>query len=67
MIARRLIIFLKSPVTGRVKTRLAAGVGDAAARDLYLAMVADLLGNLSPLADDTVFYIDDRQDADGPG
>ena len=64
MIARRLIIFLKSPVTGRVKTRLAAGVGDAAARDLYLAMVADLLGNLSPLADDTVFYIDDRQDAE---
>ncbi len=63
MSTRRLIVFLKSPATGRVKTRLAARAGKAAARELYFAMVADLLTNLSPLEDDTVFYIDDRKGA----
>lgn len=36
-------IFLKAPVPGRVKTRLARTIGDTAACELYRAMVEDLL------------------------
>lgn len=35
-------MFLKRPMRGRVKTRLAAGAGDEAAANLYAAFVADL-------------------------
>ena len=36
---RRLIVFARLPVPGRVKTRLAATVGDAAALDVHLRLV----------------------------
>lgn len=36
-------LMVRVPVPGRVKTRLAAGVGEAAACTLYVAMVADAL------------------------
>lgn len=36
--ARRLAIFARVPVAGRVKSRLAASIGDAAARDAHVAL-----------------------------
>jgi rSAM/selenodomain-associated transferase 1 len=36
-------LFVKEPVAGRVKTRLARSIGDRAATDLYRAFVADTL------------------------
>lgn len=38
----KLGIFVRSPVTGEVKTRLAPTVDPSEARDLYLAFIADL-------------------------
>jgi hypothetical protein len=37
------IVFIKSPEKGRVKTRLAKGVGDTAALELYRCFVMDVL------------------------
>lgn len=39
----RLMVFVKCPVKGNVKTRLAKTVGDEAALDLYRCFVADIL------------------------
>ncbi|MFU2210411.1 TIGR04282 family arsenosugar biosynthesis glycosyltransferase [Solidesulfovibrio sp. C21] len=39
----RLLVFCKAPLPGRVKTRLAAGIGDAAALAAYRAMLATVL------------------------
>jgi rSAM/selenodomain-associated transferase 1 len=39
-------VFVRCPVPGRVKTRLARGLGDEAACDLYRAMVADSIANV---------------------
>lgn len=41
-----LILFVKYPEPGRVKTRLAADVGDEAAARIYRMMVASIIGNL---------------------
>lgn len=46
-VSRAILVFAKSPRPGRVKTRLAQTVGDAAALRLYRAFVADLLETLS--------------------
>lgn len=43
--ATLLVLFVRAPVPGRVKTRLARHLGDDAACDLYRAMVDDLLAN----------------------
>jgi len=43
---RGLIVFAKEPLPGRVKSRLAATIGDIAAAELYQAMLRDVL-NLS--------------------
>lgn len=48
---RLLLVFLKEPLPGRVKTRLAASVGAEAAASIYRAMVRVLLRQLSGLAD----------------
>ena len=40
---RGIVIFAKAPVPGRVKTRLAASIGDVAAADLHTAFIADLV------------------------
>ena len=36
---RALIIFIKNPVTGKVKTRLAQSVGDSGAMEIYLKLL----------------------------
>ncbi|MEY4949930.1 MAG: hypothetical protein RL698_2141 [Pseudomonadota bacterium] len=41
-----LIVFARLPAPGRVKTRLAAVLGDVAAAELYAAFVADLVGSM---------------------
>lgn len=41
--AERLAVFARAPVPGRVKTRLAAAVGDEAAAALHAAFVADVV------------------------
>ena len=42
-----LLVFLKEPTPGRVKTRLAKSIGESKATLYYQAMVATLLGRLS--------------------
>jgi uncharacterized protein len=44
---RRLVVFAKEPVAGRVKTRLAASLGEEAAARLYEAFLADLADELA--------------------
>jgi rSAM/selenodomain-associated transferase 1 len=56
MVDHRVILFYRTPERGRVKTRIASVVGEDAALDLYRAMVADLLGNLEPMAGDILLY-----------
>ncbi len=48
---RHLGIFVKEPVPGRVKTRLAATLGPDAAADLYRAFVGDLTERFRTTAD----------------
>ncbi len=45
-----LLIFAKEPVSGRVKTRLAADIGDAAACHLYQAFLGDVAEHLAGLS-----------------
>ena len=45
--AARLVIMVKEPVAGRVKTRLARGIGTVAATAAYRAMVYPLVARLS--------------------
>lgn len=59
----RVILFLKDFQAGRVKTRLAARLGDQGALDMYRAMLADLLANLEPLKDIIVPYFDSYPEA----
>ena len=61
----RLILFLKNPTTGRVKTRLAAGIGAEAARQAYIAMVEDLLEGLRGIGEMIVPFVD-LADAEEP-
>lgn len=42
----RLIVFVKNPVRGAVKTRLAQSIGDKAALDLYRCFVSDILATV---------------------
>ena len=46
----KLIVFLKAPRLGTVKTRLAAEIGPQSALEAYLALAKRLIGNLSRLA-----------------
>ncbi len=43
MIARELVVVAKHPEVGKVKTRLAKGIGDQAAYELYRAFIADIV------------------------
>ncbi len=47
MIRRRLVVMLKEPIAGRVKTRLAAGIGVAAATRFYRQTTAAVLARVS--------------------
>ena len=51
-----LLIFAKEPVPGRVKTRLAADIGAAAACHLYQAFLGDLAGHLTELSGTSVTW-----------
>jgi rSAM/selenodomain-associated transferase 2/rSAM/selenodomain-associated transferase 1 len=48
---RTLLLFLKAPVAGKVKTRLAAELGPERARDLYIQMAREVAANALKLAD----------------
>jgi rSAM/selenodomain-associated transferase 1 len=54
----RIILFLRNLRTGRVKTRLAARLGDRGALEIYAAMVADLLSKLEPIRGLLIPYFD---------
>jgi hypothetical protein len=54
----RLLIFLKEPMPGQVKTRLAASVGPQAAADIYRACVEQTLGRLRGFAPRTTLCVD---------
>jgi rSAM/selenodomain-associated transferase 1 len=58
----RIILFLKSFQAGRVKTRLAARLGDRGALAIYTVMVTDLLAKLETLRNILVPYIDTLPD-----
>lgn len=49
MQTKRLVIFLKAPRLGTVKTRLAATLGDAAALQVHRALVEVVLRQLAPV------------------
>ncbi len=52
-----LIVFAREPLPGRVKSRLAAALGDQAAADQYETMLQDVLKGARQLSDvDTVVY-----------
>ncbi|RMG69614.1 MAG: glycosyltransferase [Bacteroidetes bacterium] len=52
-----LILFVKHPRRGEVKTRLAAGIGEARALEVYRALLAHLRVVATPVAaDKVVFY-----------
>jgi rSAM/selenodomain-associated transferase 1 len=52
-----LIIFAREPLLGRVKTRLAASIGDQAAAELYETMLQDVLKTARQLSDvETVVF-----------
>lgn len=54
-----LIIFVKNPILGKVKTRLAAAVGDLKALEIYKKLVLDLNRNIESLSiDKYIFYSD---------
>ena len=55
---RRLLIFLKYPTPGQVKTRLAAQLGDEAAAGIYRASVELTLHRLGALEADAVVCVD---------
>lgn len=57
-------VFVRRPVPGRVKTRLARDLGDEAACALYRAMVADCIANVRA-AGFPLFLFHDGQDTDG--
>ena len=42
---KALIVFAREPIPGRVKTRLAAAIGEVAAADAYKAMLGNVLDN----------------------
>lgn len=57
-------IFVRHPIPGKVKTRLAQDIGEAAACSLYRAMVSDILGNIKA-AELPIFIFHDGEDGTG--
>lgn len=55
---RRLLIFVKEPVPGQVKTRLAAEIGADAACHVYRRCVERTLEQLAVLRDDITLYVE---------
>lgn len=58
-----LIVFAREPVPGRVKTRLAAAIGDGAAAEAYVAMLKEVLASSRKVVGvETVVYWDCQDD-----
>jgi rSAM/selenodomain-associated transferase 1 len=57
-----LIIFVKNPVHGKVKTRLAAAIGNDKALDIYLHLVTHTLKAIVNAAADRYIYFSDEID-----
>lgn len=55
---RRLLIFVKYPTPGRVKTRLAASIGTEAACELYRACAELTVAHMRRFHDETVLCVD---------
>ena len=55
---RRLLIFLKHPVPGQVKTRLAAALGEGAACEVYRACTELTLERLESFQDEAILCVD---------
>jgi rSAM/selenodomain-associated transferase 1 len=55
------VLFVRAPVPGWVKTRLAVGLGEEGACHLYQAMVADILGNIKATGLPIYLFHDDRE------
>ncbi len=53
---RTLVVFVKQPVPGRVKTRLAADLGAKAAARLYVAFTGDLVRRFQTVGDRRVLF-----------
>ncbi len=60
---RKLIVFAKSPVSGRVKTRLARSIGSTAAKLIYEAMVEDTSTMVGEIPDcEVTWWIDGEEE-----
>lgn len=57
MSKRRLLIFLKYPTPGQVKTRLASALGDAAAADVYRTCVESTLRAMQGFRQEAVLWV----------
>jgi len=52
-----ILLFVKAPIKGQVKSRLAAGLGDEAALELYKTFVSDILDTIEKTANpSTIFF-----------
>lgn len=63
-VRKRLVIFLKAPRIGSVKTRLAASIGNEAALAAYKRMAEHLLRNLKRLRDVQIRFSPDDAEAE---
>lgn len=63
MLGRAVLLFVKQPIPGRVKTRLARTVGEDEAVDVYLQLVDVVLRNLAKDATILVIYDPPEQEA----
>jgi rSAM/selenodomain-associated transferase 1 len=55
---KRLLVFLKHPTPGQVKTRLAASIGAQGATDIYRHCAELILGRLTPYRQQTTLCVD---------
>jgi len=62
MSSRAVIVFARNPVPGKVKTRLAAGVGDHPAARLYRGFLLDTLERFATLDCDVRLYLEPTED-----
>jgi len=59
-------LFVRVPVPGRVKTRLASDLGDEGACSLYRSMVADILSNIMVCSYPIYLFHDGKDDSELP-
>jgi len=64
VLKHKLIVFLRAPRPGEVKTRLAATIGDEAACEAYRKLVEKLLENLASLNEVELCFAPDEAEAE---